>query len=397
MTLEEIVAALNALVEGADADGRDLTDDEVRKYEELEIQLASKRKTAELRARTEAYKTPVSGGLQVNTKTATAGEDTLERAFEHYLRTGKENQDIVELRAQAIATGGAGGYTVPDGFRQKIVERMKDFGGLQNVAENLTTASGNPMEWPTIDDTANSAEIVAEGAAAASAGADLVFGTKTLGAYKYESTGTGNVPLKVSWELLQDSAFDIQGLVARKLGERIARKFAVDLVNGSGTGQPQGLIAGGPTPIEIFANSSVPTYAELVTFVHNLDPAYRANASWLMSDATLAAFRKMVDLDGRPLWMPSAQASMAEMPGGTLLGHPVVIDQAMPSIADDTNCIAFGDFREGFVVRTVKDITLVTFNELYSVNGQVGYMAWMRGDSCVQNANAFLIGEGQID
>lgn len=72
MTLEEIVAALNALVEGADADGRDLTDEEVRKYEELEIQLASKRKTAELRARTEAYKTPVSGGLQVNTKTATA-------------------------------------------------------------------------------------------------------------------------------------------------------------------------------------------------------------------------------------------------------------------------------------------------------------------------------------
>lgn len=394
MTIEEIMARMQAVLDGAE--GRSLSDDEVETYTGLEKELDSARRTEEIRARQKAYSTP-TGGLQINAKTATDGDDTLERAFEHYLRTGVANQDISELRAQAEGSGSAGGYLVPDGFRTKIVERMKSFGGLQAEAEQLDTASGNSLEWPTLDDTSNSAEIVPENAAASSAGADLVFGTKTLGAYKYEATGAGNLPLKVSWELLQDSAFDIQGLISRKLGERIARKLAVDLITGTGVGEPQGILTPA-TAVEMFVSSAAPTYAELVTFVHRLDPDYRASAKWLMNDATLGALRKMVDGNNRPLWLPQNESGMGgAMPGGTLLGYPVVIDQAMPDMGDDTTPIVFGDLREAYVVRRVKDITLVVLNELYAVNGQVGFMAWARFDGAVQNDWAYIVGEGQVD
>ena len=80
-------------------------------------------------------------------------DDTLERAFSSYLRTGKENADLVELRAQSEGTGTEGGFLVPDGFRDKLVERMKAFGGLAQVVENLSTSDGRNLPWPTIDDT----------------------------------------------------------------------------------------------------------------------------------------------------------------------------------------------------------------------------------------------------
>lgn len=115
-------------------------------------------------------------------------DDTLERAFTAYLRTGQANADLTELRAQSEGTPSAGGYTVPDGFRTKIIDRMKAFGGIANVAETINTETGQSLEWPTVDDTANVGEIVAEGGTFAS-GADLTFGTASLGAYTYTAGG----------------------------------------------------------------------------------------------------------------------------------------------------------------------------------------------------------------
>ena len=69
----------------------------------------------------------------------------------------------------------------------------------------------------------------------------------------------------------------------------------------------------------------------------------------------------------------------------------------MPDIGDDTNAIVFGQLAEAYVVRRVNDITVVTLNELYATSGQVGYFAWASFDACVQNPNAIIIGEGQID
>jgi HK97 family phage major capsid protein len=76
-------------------------------------------------------------------------DSTLDRAFQSYLRTGRENQDLTQLRAQGEGTGSAGGYLVPSGFRQKLVDRLKAFGGIATVAEEFTTESGQPIQWPT--------------------------------------------------------------------------------------------------------------------------------------------------------------------------------------------------------------------------------------------------------
>jgi HK97 family phage major capsid protein len=393
LTIEEILGALQAILDAAE--GRELNDEEVARYEELETQLKGAQRSAEIRSRHAAYKAPNRSDLHVHVGTARQ-DDTLERAFDHYLRTGKENADLVQLRAQGEGSPTEGGYLVPDGFRDKLIDRMKAFGGIANVVETITTSTGNPLPWPTVDDTANVGEIVAEGGTFAS-GADLVFGTASLGAYKYMAGGASNTPLRVSVELLQDAAFDVQGLVSRKLGERIARIQSTHLVTGNGSGQPKGIVHG-LTPVQPAANTGW-TYADLVTFIHSVDPAYRERGRWAFNDTTLGAIRKLVDLDGRPLLQPAGTASAAGSPGGeTLLGYPVTIDQAFVDldIDDSTDlCGVFGDLSEGYVMRRVKDITLIVNPWTRAANGQVEFTAWARMDGNQQNISAYSVLSGK--
>lgn len=385
MTVEEILAKLQEIID--EAGDRPLTDEEVERYEELETQLKAVQRSQEIRSRQQAYLTPVQSAVNVGTVKT---DDTLERAFDHYLRTGRENADITELRAQGVGTDSAGGFTVPETMLQKITERMKAYGGLAEHVETITTDSGEPIRWPTLDDTSNTGVIAAEGAAPTSGGADLVFGEKTLGAFKYVAPGASQLPLRVSLELLQDSGFDIQGLVTRKLAERIARVQAVDWVAGAGTTEPFGIITNTTTEV---AKDAL-TYADLVDIVHSVDPAYRVGAKWAFNDATLALVEKLEDENGRPLLGSTTNGVSSGLPNTTLLGYPVVVDQAFASVgaAESGNRYAvFGDLAAGYVIRRVKDVTLIVNPYSRANEGQVEYTMWARADGTVQDPRAFAV------
>lgn len=386
MSVDQILEAMEALVAAArEEDDRPLTEEEAERYEQLEGQLQAMRRTEQIAARDAAYRSAVHPGIHVAT---THVDDTLERAFESYLRTGQQNQDLVELRAQSEGVGAEGGFLVPPGFRQVLIERLLSFGGLAAEVESISTATGNSIEWPTIDDTANQGEIVAEGGTFA-AGADLVFGTETLGAFKYGAGGAGNVPVRVSMELLQDSAFDVQGFLARALGTRIGRAQAVHWVRGTGVGQPEGILT--TTTDESLDVSLVVDFDDLTDTMARLDPEYIPNAVWAFNNATLWAIRQIVDGNSRPLWLPTNESGMTTVPGGTLLGHRVVIDQAYNSIGANTNRIAtFGDLRQAYVIRRVLDVTIVVDPFTRAANGQTQFHAWARADGKIQQRNAYV-------
>ncbi len=387
MTLEELLEAMRALIDAAGEEP--MSEEDQARYEELEGKVEAIRKTAEIRSRQRAYEMP-----QVMRKVATTEKgDTLERAFEAYLRTGQANQDLVELRDQNVGTPGDGGYTVPDGFRQKLVEVRKAFGGLAEHVDSFTTSTGQPLEYPTLDDTANLGGITPEATAFVD-GADLVFGTVALGAYKYTSTGAGTTtPLRVSVELLQDSAFDIQALVSRALGTRIARKQARDWVIGSGSGEPQGVAGSSITENFDTDVHDVVDYDDLLSMDAALDPEYEANAKWLMSKATWTVIRAIEDGDNRPLIQANAQAGIGGGVEKMLLGFPVIIDQDMPDFpgAGDEHFIALGDWREAYALRRVAGLTVVVNPYSRANEGQVEFTAWERADGVVQNRGAYVL------
>ena len=395
-TIEDILNDINALE--AMTSGRNYTDEEAERHSALVKELTDAKRTAEIRAQNKAYNEP-SGPMPRTGSAAPKPEDTLDKAFMAYLRTGQPNADIAGLavtNAQQEGIGTTGGYLVPTTFLQKLVTRMKAFGGIANHVQTITTTDGRPIEWPTLDDTANEGEIVPESGTFTS-GADLVFGTAALGAYKYMTGGKNALPLRVSVELAQDTAFDIEKLVSDALGQRLARIQARHLVTGTGIGQPLGLVTG-RTPVEI-AGTTVITYADLVTTIHSVDPAYRGlgNCKWAMNDTTMGLIEKIVDSHGDPLWRTDTSDMSTTYTSGKLLGYPVVIDQSFPDFVGNDNtkaAIAFGDFQEGYVRRMVKDVVVIANPWARAAYGEIEYTAWSRMDATQQNTNAYVVMSG---
>lgn len=285
--------------------------------------------------------------------------------------------DAKELRAQAVGTGAAGGYTVPQGFRDQIIERMKDYGAVQAVATVLTTESGAALPWPTNDDTGNVGALLAENTQIAEQ--DLTLGTAQLDAYKYTSKLT-----RVSLELIQDSAFDIEGFVVRKHGERIGRITNQHLTTGTGSSQPNGIVTGATSGVTAAGVAAI-TADELIDLEHSVDPAYRERGRYMLSDTALKSIRKLKDSNGMYLWQPSVQAGVAS----TLFGRGYVINQDMAVPATGVKSVLFGDFEAGYVVRIVRAIQSIRFDERYMDFFQVAFASFARMDGEVQDANAY--------
>lgn len=398
MTVEEILAALQAIIDSAN--GQPLDDAAAQRYEELEGELQRAQRNAAIVARNAAYN--ASRGVPAVVNPGNGGNPDREfviRAFGALLRTGRTDgvdhetgrpYGNVIARAQSEGVGSAGGYLVPVEFSNKIIEKLKAFGGFGQAAEQLVTSDGRELPYNTNDDTADGTAGITPENALITYGQDLTFAQRKLMAYKYDTAGANSLPLKVSWELLQDSAIDLPTFISKKFAERIQRKLAKDFVVGTGVNEPQGVLHGGLSEATAWSSNTTPTYADFVNFIHSLDPAYREGASWAFNDATLALVEKLVDLDGRPLiW--NAGSDLSNGPGKTLLGYPIVVDQAFPNPSSGNDFGFFGNISQTYVVRRVKDFTLVTLNELYAQNGQVGYLGWGRWDGMVQDVNAGVL------
>ncbi len=398
MTMEQLLAALDAILAEArtSPDGTEapadapLSEDQMARYEALEAKIAVARKSEEIVKRNAAYNVvnrPMINGVAKKV-------DTYERAFEAYVRTGQQNQDLV-VRAQSEAVGSAGGFMVPEEWQNRIVEQLKAFGGLQAAASTINSADGRPLTWLTAanDLSATNSEITPEGGLW-DTGADVAFGTRTMGAFKFTTVGASNLPLKISLELLQDSAFDIVGYVSNIFARRIARQLADKLVNGTGVNEPQGILStqGGIASGSARA-AAAPTYAELLAIVHSLDPEYRMGASWLINDATLALLRGVVDGSSRPLLWNQNDDLTGALKGQTLLGYDVVVDQAMPTSAasGSAKAILFGNLKDAYIVREVKGFEMLAFDDaVYKLNGQRAFAGYARYDGMVNDPNAAI-------
>lgn len=316
-------------------------------------------------------------------------------AFLQYVSKGREKMSpearaLLEARATTDPnqTDNQGdGYLIPPQTLNKMVEQMKAFGGILNVADVQTTGTGNPLNWPTADETAAKGQIINEGAAVTVA--NISFGQTTLGAYTYSSN-----MIKLSWQLMQDNVFNLEGYVARKAGERLGRILADHLATGTGSSQPQGLFYTGAVTVGKTTaagtgagNPAVVSYDDLIDLEHSVDPAYRQSGTcrFVFNDTTLAALRKVKDGQARPIWQPGYEVGAPS----TINGYAYTIDQGVPNVAANALAVGFGDVAEAYVVRQVSGGRLVRLNEMYADHLQTGFFAFLRLDAKVQNASAF--------
>ena len=170
---------------------------------------------------------------------------------------------------------------------------------------------------------------------------------------------------KASQRLLDDSAFDIEGWLAGRIGNKFARAEAAAFVNGDGVDKPKGFLTHAAVDNDIWTWGNlgyVPTEVDgdltpdaIIELVYALGAQYRANGAFVMNSKTAGRVRKLTDADGRFLWSDGLAAGEPAM----LMGYPVLVAEDMPDVASGSFSIAFGDFRAGYTVAERPDLRIL--------------------------------------
>lgn len=382
---------MRGIIDAADNEKRGMTPDETEKYENLDKEVdnltaeIAKREKLQEQERQFAERQEQDEKRKYENrregKSNILESEEYRSAFVQYLTNPSELSNeqrsiLMEKRALSAVTGASGGYTVPQGFYNQIQDAMKFYGGMrQSRATVMKTSSGNDLPIPTSNDTSNVGELLGENTGAATQ--DLAFGQVIMKAYKYSSK-----VVLVPFELLQDSAFNIEQFLARKLGERIGRITNTHFTTGDNSSKPQGIVTAatlGKTGATGQTTSII--YEDLVDLEHSVDIAYRSNAEFMFHDSTLKILKKLKDSTGRPLWLPGLEVKEPD----TILGYKYTVNNDIASMAANAKSILFGDLSNYFI-RDVMDIQLFRISDKYIESGQVGFLAFYRGDGRMVDA-----------
>lgn len=297
-----------------------------------------------------------------NGKTGRASDDYRDD-FDRHLRGKRLIHNVLSEGVDAD-----GGYLVPEEFERDIVMQLEEENVVRSLAKVITTQHERKIP---VANGHSVAQWTAENAAYTES--NPTFGQKQLDAFKLTDL------CRVSVELLQDSAFDIEDYLMKEFARAFGIAEEEAFCIGTGTNQPTGIFTkqGGAVGVTA-ASATAITADELISLVYALKSPYRRNAKFLLNDATVSAIRKLKDQNGAYLWQPSIQAGQPDR----LLGYELYTSPYVPAVAVGALTVAFGDFMN-YWIGDRAGRTVQRLNELYATNGQIGYVATERVDGKV--------------
>ena len=259
-----------------------------------------------------------------------------------------------------------GGYLVPEEYDHRLIDILDEENVMRKLGSRITTSGEHKIN---IAATKPAAAWIEEGGA-------LTFGDATfdqiiLDAHKL------HVAIKVTEELLYDNAFNLENYIMQQFGKALANAEEDAFINGTGTGQPLGILAAtGGADVGVTAKSATAITAdELIDLIYSLKRPYRKSAAFLLNDQTLAAIRKLKDNYGQYLWQPSLQAGEPDR----ILGYAAYTSPYFPAVAAGKPAVAFGDFSY-YNIGDRGTRSFAELKELFAGNGMVGFVAKERVD-----------------
>lgn len=361
----QLVQEMRSVIDEAERENRGLSAEEEEKIakiekdiEELDALIRREERASNLKK----YETTVEEVVE---------EVDSKRAFEKYLRFGKEALSPDELRALSTSSGPAGGYLVPTELSKQLYEVLVDNSVMRPLCKVISTST--TMNIPVVSAHAGASWVSEAGSYG---GTDPVFSQVTLSAYKLGAL------IRVSEELVADSAIDVQAFLARELGIVFARAEDAAFIAGDGSGKPTGIVTATTNTVTT-ASSSAFTADELIDLYYALKPQYRKNAVFIANDAVIAAIRKMKDTTDQYIWSPGLSAGEPDK----LLGRPIYSSSDMPTVQAGNKVIVFFD-PSYYVIADRGALEIQVLRERYADTGQIAYRATKRVDGKLVLAEA---------
>jgi HK97 family phage major capsid protein len=311
-----------------------------------------------------ATSTPITtkpaAGAKADPKTGRAS-DAYTEAF---WKQARNNTSYDIRNALQVGVDTEGGYLCPDTFENQLVTGLTAKNVVRGLAHVISTSSGQ-HKIPVVANRGTASWVEEEGPIPEG---DDTFGQQYIGAHKVGTL------IKVSEELLNDSAFDLEAYFVAEFARRIGNKEEEAFLNGDGAGKPTGILNDAEVGVTA-ASATAITADELIDLFYSLPAPYRANAVWVMNDSTMRYIRKLKDTTGQFLW----QKALHEGEHETLLGKPIYHSPFAPEVAAGAKPILFGDLSY-YWIGDRKGITFRRLNERYADTGQVGFLATKRVD-----------------
>jgi HK97 family phage major capsid protein len=279
-------------------------------------------------------------------------------------------------------SGSAGGFVVPVTVEGNVVPLMPTDMGVRAIATVLPTV--NDLKIPratTISTAAGKAEGTGNGSNLFTE-SEPVLDQFTLSAFM------AGVLHQISWELAQDvPSFQQFAIGDMMLAQQLYEENLY--VNGTGTGQAQGLIGNTGAGVTGVVVGSDNYASELLAATFDVQSAlktgYHQNAGWLMSRATATVIKKQQSQTNlfTPVWT-------RENGTNYLHGYPVTFSTAMPAIAAGATPVLFGDFKQGYVIgdRGGSGINVKLLDQPKAVEGILQLLAYRRTDGRVRRSEA---------
>lgn len=384
MNLKELIERRNALAEQANAiveaatkETRALTEDEKTEHTSLTEQIRALDETIELakNAIDPAKYEPVEN----LGKEERAAEETAEqiekreiKEFASYIRGVVGDREEGEVRAAANLDLGKNGAIIPKTIANMIVKQVVDISPIYAATSKFNVKG--TLGIPYYDETSDRITV---------AWAEEF---KTLESHVGNFTSvelSGHLAAAltmISKSLINNNDFDLVSFVVNDMAEKVALFIEAKLLHVDEDEKVDGLK---DVKIEVTAASATEITAdELILLQDSIKDRFQRNAAWVMNMHTRTALRQLKDQEGRYMLQGG---DITTGFGGTLLGKPIWVSDAMPDMAADKIAIYYGDY-SGLAVQNIENPEIEILRELFALQHAVGANVWFEFDSRVIDA-----------
>jgi HK97 family phage major capsid protein len=266
-----------------------------------------------------------------------------------------------------------------------IVQHLVETSSLMRAgATVVTTSTGEDLVIPKSTGFVTS-NIIAEGASITES--DPTLATVTLKAFKYANY------FEISQELANDTPTNLLSFLATQAALSLglgAAGYGDDIINGTGTTQPRGLLLDAATGVTMPTGTGTSLGAQgtanmgsdvLWNLVGSVAEPYATSpsAAFLLRNASDIIVRKLKDTTGQPVQGLTTR--------GQLLGYPSYVDPFMPAMANTAESIAFGDMSKYFI-RIVNGVRFERSDEFRFQDDLIAFRCILRLDGALVDTGA---------
>ena len=384
----ELITRAETLVNLAESEKRELTEDEaaelaeirddiqrIKKYLDIVDDIDEARPSAKAEGEMKEAKNVIDGEDE-----RACGEDKAraiqeERAFENYVRGVVVHERAGELD---IANNGA---IVPVTIAKRIIELVYDICPILDRSEKYNAKGKLEIPYyPAYDSNSGTTPQIT--VAYATEFEDLTSSTGNFTSIELSGFLAGALT-KIGKSLINNTDIDVVGFIVKRMAYDIARFLEHELLIGT-VGKATGLSTA--TNVTTLDSSSIITADDLITFQGTIKDVFQDKAIWIMSPKTRDALRLLKDDVGRYLLNDDITSPF----GKVLLGKPVYVSDNMPDIDGGAKVIYYGDMT-GLATKFTEEVHIEVLRELYAAQHAIGVVGWVEFDAKVQDQQKIAV------